>query len=245
MSCVCDSTPRAALSTRIIFVTSLPAVVRSNRRATPTTRVLTIDLMGHPFEFRAGQWARVGLTADAGSPFSIASEPQADALQFLIREERSGLALTEARRGTPVQVDGPHGRFCLAADFLEAEDALFIAGGTGISPIRSMLRDALRHAKRPRCTLVYSARNSDEFAFLAEFREAARGGLLTLSLSATRHAHSRWKGLSGRLGAAILESVVRERKAPQCYLCGPEGFVVDVKAALEQLGVTRIRTEEQ
>lgn len=224
---------------------ALPAVVRSNRRTTPTTRLLTIDLLGQPFEFLAGQWARLGLSADTASPFSIASEPGADGLEFLIREERSGLELATARRGTRVHLDGPHGRFSLAPDFFEARDALFIAGGTGVAPIRAMLRDVFRHRTRPRCTLVYSARNSDEFAFVSEFRKLAREGLMTLSLAATRHAHSRWKGLSGRLGGALLESVVRERNAPQCYVCGPEGFVIDVRATLEQLGVTRIRTEEQ
>jgi ferredoxin-NADP reductase len=154
-------------------------------------------------------------------------------------------AATAARRGTRVHLDGPYGRFSLADDFFSAQDALFIAGGTGIAPIRAMLREAFRRDVRPRCTLVYSARNSDEFAFLPEFRKAARAGLMTLSLSATRHAHSRWRGLSGRLGGAILESVLREQNAPQCYVCGPEGFVTDVRAVLEQLGVTRIRTEEQ
>ncbi len=226
-------------------MSALIGVVSSNRRATPATRLLTIDLVGQPFEFRAGQWARVGLSAQATNPFSIANEPGPDGLEFLIRSERSGLELSSARRGTRVCVDGPQGRFVLAEDFFDARDALFIAGGTGISPIRAMLREAFRHPVRPRCTLVYSARSSDEFAFITELRKAARAGLLTLSLAATRQAHRRWKGLSGRLGAAILETLVRERPAPQCYVCGPGGFVTDVRKTLELLGITRVRTEEQ
>ncbi len=226
-------------------MSALPAVVRSNRRATPTTRLLTIDLQGRALDFDAGQWMRLGLSPETARPYSIANAPGQDALEFLIREDGSGLDLSGARRGTSVHLDGPRGRFSLAENFFDAREALFFAGGTGISPIRAMLMEALRHPARPRCTLVYSARNSDEFAFLPEFRRAARDGLITLALAATRHAHSRWKGLSGRLGAAMFESVVRDRKDPQCYVCGPEGFVTDVRAALEELGVARIRTEEQ
>ena len=188
---------------------------------------------------------RLGLTAETANPYSIANAPGQETLEFLIRQDGSALAVTSARRLTRVHLEGPHGRFSLAEDFFEAHAALFVAGGTGIAPLRAMLIEALRHQKRPHCTLIYSARNSDEFAFAREFRRMAREGSIALALAATRHAHSRWKGLSGRLGRAIFESVVRQKQDPQCYVCGPEGFVGDIRTALEQLGVTRIRTEEQ
>jgi NAD(P)H-flavin reductase len=225
-------------------VSALTGVVRSNRRATPTTRLLTIDPQGQAFEFRAGQWANLGRSAAAAKPFSIASPPGQETLEFLIREDGSGLELTPARKGTPVYIEGPHGRFTLADDISGATDVLFIAGGTGIAPIRSMLMETVRRGHGCRRALIYSARSGQELAFLPEWRKAARDGLISLSLVVTRHVPSRWKGLSGRLSAAILQSLVGHEK-PQAFVCGPEGFVKDVTAALHELGVERVRTEEQ
>lgn len=222
----------------------MTAIVRSNRRATPTTRLLTLDPGGQRFEYRAGQWASLGLSREAAKPYSIASAPGHDGIEFLIREDGSGLELSRARRGTPVHLEGPHGRFTLGDDVWSAQDVLFVAGGTGIAPIRSMLDDTLEHLPHPRCTLIYSARDNREFAFLPELRKAARAGELALLLVATRHTPTRWKGLSGRLTAAILRSLVLKAD-PIAFICGPEGFVSDVRTALAELGVERIRTEEQ
>jgi CDP-4-dehydro-6-deoxyglucose reductase len=228
-------------------VSTVTALVRSNRRATPTTRLLTIDPGEDRFSFRAGQWANVGLARDDIKPYSIASASKQRDLEFLIREDGSGLELSRARRGTVVYLEGPHGRFTLGDEALSTADVLFVAGGTGIAPIRSMLHDRLASAAardRPRCSLVYSARDNREFAFLPELQRLAREGRVVVSLVATRNAPSRWKGLSGRLTAAILRSLVLNSN-PFTWICGPEGFVKDVKGALEELGVERIRTEEQ
>lgn len=228
-------------------MTELTATIQSNRRATPTTRLLAIDAGAQALDFRAGQWANLGLAPGTRKPYSIASAPGQHGIEFLIREDGSGLELSQAHRGTPVYLEGPHGRFTLADDAHEAEEVLFVAGGTGIAPIRSMLNDVLGHGNDaicPRCTVVYSARDDHEFAFLPELRKRARQGLITLSLVATRSAPTRWKGLSGRLTVAVLKAILVNRK-PVAYICGPEGFVSDVRHALEEMGVERIRTEEQ
>jgi Na+-transporting NADH:ubiquinone oxidoreductase subunit F/CDP-4-dehydro-6-deoxyglucose reductase len=141
-------------------------------------------------------------------------------------------------------VEGPHGRFTLTDDVWDGHDVLFVAGGTGIAPVRSMLLDTLRHGNAPRCALVYSARDDREFAFLPELRRIQRERQIALSLIATRSAPSRWKGLSGRLTASVLRSLVVNAD-PVAFVCGPEGFVRDVKAALEDMRVRKIRTEEQ
>lgn len=226
---------------------ALTARVRSNTRATPTTRLLTIDAPAQPFEYKAGQWARVGVNAAGARPYSIASAPSEapeKGIQFLVRADGSGVELAALRRGAVVHVEGPHGRFCLPDEFFTWPDALFVAGGTGIAPIRAMLVEALRRPLHPACRLVYSARNSDEFAFLRELRQPARSGAIRLALTATREAHSRWKGLSTRVNRPLLETIL-DTPDTHAFICGPEGFVTDVRQALEHLGVRRIRTEEQ
>ena len=224
----------------------MTGAVTSNRRATPTTRLLTIETSGTPLVFRAGQWVNLGLSPDTLKPYSIASAPGERPLEFLIREDGSGLELSRARRGVRVFLEGPRGSFTLSDDLRDEDGIVFVAGGTGIAPIRSIVNDVLQNARarRRRCALVYSARNDQEFAFLREFRRLSREGLISLSLIATRSARARWKGLSGRLTATVLQALVVNSN-PIAYVCGPEGFVKDVRAALDEMGVKTIRTEEQ
>jgi NAD(P)H-flavin reductase len=164
-------------------------------------------------------------------------------LEFLIREEGSGRALAALRRGAPVQLEGPHGRFHVTHP-LDAAEALFVAGGTGIAPIRSMLMDLLGRPHHPRCTLLYSARSSDEFAYATDLRRLARDGRLTLAFTVTRGTAPRWRGLIGRVSELHLRRLNASRDAV-AFVCGPPAMVADVRHALDEAGVKRVRGEEQ
>lgn len=222
------------------------ARVLYNRRITPTTRAVFVESADRVLDFKPGQWARLGVDAASAKPYSIASTPDEarnGALQFLIREDGWGLEIARLARGSTVHVDAPHGRFCLP-DHLAEPHALFVAGGTGIAPIRAMLLHVLGSATRPACTLVYSARSTDEFAYGREFRDAARAGSIRLAMTVTRAAHSRWKGGATRVDRVLLETVI-ESPDTQAFVCGPEGFVTHVRELLSELGVKKVRAEEQ
>jgi NAD(P)H-flavin reductase len=220
--------------------------LRSNRRATPTTRIIQIDLGEAGFEFQAGQWARVGPDGTPGQPFSIACPPvesrREKMLEFLVRDEGSGRAVAALGRGAAVSVEGPHGRFHMPKAI--EGDALFVAGGTGIAPLRSMVLDVLERPHPPRCSLLYSARSADEFAYANELRRLGHEGRLAVALTVTRAAAPRWKGSTGRVNRALLERLQPDA-GTHAFVCGPAGFVADVRAALEEMGVRKILTEEQ
>lgn len=218
------------------------------RRATPTSRLLRLALDA-PFAFEPGQSALIGLH---GQPdrrhYSLATPPEIarrdGALEFLVRTERDGGIgphLDGMRRGTLVDVEGPVGRFILPDVFQETH-LLFVAGGTGIAPIRAML---LRAAASPGLSLclAYSARTSKEFAFLTELDGMRRDGLRLL-LTATREAPDSWKYDRGRLNQTRLASLV-ESPDTMCFVCGPPALVEDVPQSLMKLGIEegRIRTE--
>jgi phenol hydroxylase P5 protein len=227
-------------------VSVLTLRVRSNRRATPTTRIVRIDLGDAEFPFAAGQWARLGPPDLDGQPFSIACSPResrhGQMLEFLVRDEGSGRAIAALARGAALRVDGPHGRFHLPP--VVKGDALFVAGGTGIAPLRSMLMTVLAWPGHPRCALLYSARSSQEFAYATELRRLARAGRVLLALTVTRAAAPRWRGSTGRVDRAQLGHV-QPGEATQAFVCGPPGFVADVRSALEEMRVAEIRFEEQ
>lgn len=219
----------------------------TNERETPTTRRLRLELHGEPFAYRAGQAA--SLTAGGPStPYSIASSPSETRrygwLEFLIKVDgsnRFGAVVDTLRPEAAVAVEGPVGAFTLehvAAD----TPVLFIAGGTGIAPLRSMIREAIDDGRRGPLALLYSNRRPEEFAYLDELTQLASAGRLTLSLTLTGDAQD-WTHARGRAGISHLAELVRPDSA--AFICGPPAMVADVPAALQSLGVSpeRIITE--
>jgi ferredoxin-NADP reductase len=117
---------------------------------------------------------------------------------------------------------------------------LFIAGGTGIAPLRSMIRHAVLAGIDGRIRLLYSARTPHDFAYLAELRAMERRGEVDLVLAATREMPIRWRGERGRIAPAQLARLVDD-PVTLCFVCGPAAMVADVPPMLEALGVDRHR----
>jgi len=228
----------------------LPLKVVANRRATPTTRMLRLATGAHSFTYQAGQaaWLRVD-TERERTPYSIASSPEETAregwLEFLVKTDQSsrfGAHVDALQRGSTVLVQGPAGKFVLPHAPVERR-FLFIAGGTGIAPLRSMLRHAIDTDVPGRKALLYSARTPAEFAYLPELRALARQGAISLTLTLTGIA-DRWRHSRGRAGTELLTPLVDEDTL--CFLCGPPSMILEVPEILRVLGVPagRIKTEE-
>jgi NAD(P)H-flavin reductase len=225
--------------------------VGSIRRATPSTRIVRLLLGEARFHYTAGQAARIGLAGQPELiPYSIASAPEESAkqgfLEFLCKMESGSLGahLAGLRRRSAVTVEGPFGSFVFPPR-PEEREFLFVAGGTGIAPLRSMICHAFESRQPGRLRLLYSARTPSDFAYLPELKRHAREGRLELSLTATREVPPRWRGERGRITADRLSRLLRTPEA-LCFVCGPSAMVDDVPRMLLNLGVDRrrIRVEE-
>ena len=141
-------------------------------------------------------------------------------------------------------MDGPLGTFVFPRDPDERE-FLFVAGGTGIAPLRSMIVHALVTRQRGKLHLLYSARTPQDFAYLADLRRERKLGRVELMLTATREVPPRWRGDRGRITSAHLARLIRTPET-LCFVCGPAAMVDDVPRMLVALGVDpeRIRIEE-
>jgi len=231
------------------FVLSVDAIIR----ATPTTRIVRLGLHGKALAFEAGQAALIG-PADqpVRIPYSIASAPietlEHGWLDFLIKIEepsgRWGHQFDGMRTGMVMGVQGPLGSFLFPADPVERH-FLFIAGGTGIAPIRAMIRQARLRGQEGRMRLLYSAKTADDFAYLPELGAMAHESGLDLRLHVTREAPETWHGERGRISLAQLSSLI-DNPATLCFVCGPETMVADVPRMLVELGIERgrVRVEE-
>ena len=222
---------------------------------TPRSRLLTLDLGAHPFDFRPGQAVLIGAPGGPRRPYSIACSPElaseTGALELLIALESDGTLgahLPESRPGSPIEVEGPMGTFLVPVDPPE-ERLLFVAGGTGIAPLRAMIDHLLRRPSPPRLrrgiSLLYSARNGDEFAFIDEFRGHEQRGQLEIHQTVTRDGSAAWMGGRGRIGRSHFERVVHEPTNTLCFVCGPRAMVNESVSTLGGLGVPAgaIRTE--
>jgi ferredoxin-NADP reductase len=141
-----------------------------------------------------------------------------------------------------VDVEGPLGRFTFPARPVERR-FLFIAGGTGIAPLRSMLGHALR-VPHDEIGLLFSARTPAEFAYEQELRALADAGRIELQLRVTREAQDGWSGARGRIGRDDLAPLVHGR-ATLCFVCGPPLLVQEIPLLLEELGVPRERIKKE
>ena len=213
---------------------------------------MSLELGGAGFRFEAGQAALIGIAErEERVPYSIASAPaetaQTGLLDFLIKVEPSGRwghQFDGLDPGMRIGIQGPYGSFTFPANPAESR-FLFIAGGTGIAPVRAMIRQAVLSGVKGRMKLLYSARTADDFAYLPELGEMSARDGLELRLQVTREAPEQWTAARGRIGLARLAPLVDD-PATLCFVCGPESMVADVSPMLQGLGIDkeRIRVEE-
>jgi NAD(P)H-flavin reductase len=228
--------------------------------STPSTRIVRVDLAGSTFAYEAGQAAMIGLADhEARVPYSIASAPAESAafgrLEFLIKVEptgRWGHRFDDIKAGDELGIRGPYGSFLFPPNPKE-DRFLFIAGGTGIAPIRAMIVQALMTHVPGRMQLLYSAKTGDDFAYLTELGEiASRNQNIGLHLHVTRDNLDD-RPLGPRVSRTERGRITLNQLAPLldnpetlCFVCGPETMVASVPRMLRELGVekSRIRLEE-
>ena len=190
------------------------------------------------FDFKAGQSVSLALRAPPAAPnsarrtFSLVSAPFEPELVVATRLREASAykrALKALPVGTTVRLTGPLGKMTLHED--SARAAVFIAGGIGITPFMSMLRQAIHHRLRHRLFLLYSNRKPENAAFLAELQALARE-------SENFRLHARMTASEGRIDDEAIGNFVGDAPAPIYYLAGPPAFVEAITQALMALGVT-------
>jgi ferredoxin-NADP reductase len=220
----------------------------SNHAETPTTRRIRLSLGGRRFSYRAGQSASLSAGGRPPTPYSIASAPAETArhgwLEFLVKVDgssRFGALVDTLSSDAHVDLEGPSGLFTLDS-VTPGTPVLFIAGGTGIAPVRSMIRETVESGHDGPLALLYSSRTPEEFAYLSELKDLASAGHLTLTLTLTGDAQD-WAHARGRAGIAHLAELVRGDTI--AFICGPPSMVGELRNALSSLGVGpgRIVTE--
>jgi ferredoxin-NADP reductase len=189
------------------------------------------------FAFAPGQAVDVYVESERHT-FSLVGAPFEAELTFATRM-REASAFKRALKALPIGaklgLEGPAGTFALDP----ARPAVFIAGGIGITPFMSMLRQA-RHERSPQqVVLAYSNRRPEYAAFLPELRAMAQA-------NPAFRLHAHMSDAEGMLDASLLARLAAPLRSPVHYVVGPPGMVFAMQETLRAAGIPErdVRTEE-
>jgi ferredoxin-NADP reductase len=230
---------RAAVQRRLTWQL---ATVDAVADETPRVRTLTLAVPGWPDQL-AGQHLDVRLTAEDGyqaeREYSVASapgEPVAITVERLDDGEVSPYLTQGLRTGDEIEIRGPVGGYFV----WRTEDGgplLLIGGGSGVVPLRAMLRHRQRSASMVSTRLIYSARTRADIIYSSELMQFSRGDSVDIVVTLTREQPPGWTGRTGRVDEALLRELAWPAgQQPLAYVCGPTAFAEAVSDTLVGLG---------
>ncbi|WP_009884486.1 2Fe-2S iron-sulfur cluster-binding protein [Brevibacterium aurantiacum] len=203
-------------------------------------------------DFEPGQYVTVRIPElELERCYSIASAPfGTNTFTLTVKRVDAGAVSTHLhdvlKVGDRIHVDGPYGLF--STSFHPAEKHLFVSGGSGISPIMSMVRSLLaRPAGTPTdIVLIHNAATVDDIIFRPELEQLAEvPGVSVVTMCSRDCAAEVWAGRRGRITSQSFAEVVPELRDRETFVCGPGGYMAAVRLMLDELGVLGSRVHEE
>ena len=224
--------------------------VRQETKTTKTFRLISPDAYLPPFQ--AGQY--INLFVELGGirtsrPYSISSPPnQTGYYDLTVRRVEDGFVshylLDEVRVGDEFESTSPAGNFPHNPLF-HGHDLVFLAGGSGITPFISMIREVTDRGLGRNIHLIYGSQDPDDIIFREELEDRSkRHDNLTVSMVISNPPRG-YPGLTGFITAQLMKEVLDDFSPKTFYLCGPEAMYTYCLKELEILGIPRrrMRTE--
>ena len=208
------------------------------------------------FTFKAGQFGDFTLInpteTDAEGNirgFSLASAPYEGDLMFATRMRDTAFkrVLKTMETGTEVSLDAPYGSFTLHNN--AKTPAVFLTGGIGVTPVRSIVLQAAHDNLSHKIFLFYSNRRPEDAAFLDELMEAQQKNpnyRFVGTMTEMEKSELKWDGETGYINKTMLEKHIGDLTLPIYYVAGPASMVAAMRKTLNEAGVDddNIRTEE-
>ena len=225
------------------------------QRVARNTMAFWFDTNGAHYEFRAGQHADFAFwqplancEGDNSRTFSLANSPHDTRFAMIalrMRETPFKVSLKTAALGSKFKVSRPRGSFTLHKD--STRPAVFLAGGIGITPIRSIIHWATQERLPHKLYLFYSNRSLEDAAFLEDLEGlATQNRSFTLIPTVIRSKSPSWPYENGPIDLNLLRRYLRGLNGPVYYVAGPSRMVTAMTALLQSSGVSDddIKTEE-
>ena len=221
---------------------STTLVLESIRRETRDAVTLRFPLLaGRPLGAKPGQFLTFDWVVDGKKlprSYSISSSPlRTDFVEVTVKQQGivSSFLNRAARVGLAVEAHGPFGQFCF--DKTLHQKIILFAGGSGITPIMSMLRYIEETASGTEVLLFYCVRSELDVIFESDLERLRRSLPKFNCVIVASEPGTGWTGLRGRLSREHIEQHLGTVSDETFFLCGPTGFMTTVEVTLAAMGV--------
>jgi len=216
---------------------------------TETALAKTIRLVpenGYLPPFQAGQYINLFVETKgvrSSRPYSIASPPNQCAYYDLtVKAVPDGFVslylLEDVKVGDRLSSTGPMGGF-FHNPLSHSNEVVYLAGGSGITPMMSMIREVTDRGLERQIHLFYGSRNPDDIIYRAELKRlAAVHKNLTVDFVISEPENS-YQGLTGFINGKLLQERLGDLTKKTFFLCGPEAMYKFCRKELERLGLRR------
>lgn len=217
--------------------------------STKTLRMIPVE--GAPPLFKAGQHINIFVNCQntaTSRPYTISSAPGKPYLEITVRRKEGGFVashlLDSVKPGDVLEASGPHGTFYYEP-LVDSDDLVFLAGGCGITPFMSVIREIVDKKQALRIHLLYGSITPDDIIFENELKQlAAEHPNLKVDFIISAPPPG-WTGKRGLLEAGMISSCVGSVVGKTFYICGPARMHMLCEEALESLGVPRRRIKQE
>lgn len=190
---------------------------------------------GHGISFIPGQVAMLRVNGEEPAYFAFAGAPEDPELEILVKRTiGASVLIYEMEKGAQVDLLGVAGRgFPLAAQ--TGKDLVFVAMGTGVAPLRSVLRHVLQRKQDfGRLVVLYGARTPDDFCYRDETESWEATGVELRQVISRPDGHD-WSGPTGYV-QSLLDHVLPDLLSPVALVCGSREMIAQTRDRLQQMG---------
>jgi ferredoxin-NADP reductase len=198
--------------------------------------------------YLAGQFLFITLKANGKElkkHFSFSSSPsEQNHIEFTKKLSDSDFSniLRDLVSDDWVRIDAPYGKFTFRGEY---KKIALLAGGIGITPIRSICRYCTDKQLKTRITLIYGNRTENDIVFKKEFEDMQKQNKNLKCAFTIDEPNANWIGLTGLINGEMIKKEIPDYKDTIFYLCGPPGMVNALKGIINQIEIPseQIRVE--
>jgi NAD(P)H-flavin reductase len=216
--------------------TDLTLTITRVREQARITRSFDLHVQnGQRVDFIPGQVAVLRVAGHDPAYFAFASAPEDPDLEVLVKQKAGAShAIYDLHAGDTVDLVGIAGHG-FPMDKQKHRDLIFVAMGTGVAPLRSALRHALkRKGEFGQLVVLYGARTPDDFCYRDETDAWAKAGVQLRQVISRPDGHD-WSGPTGYV-QSLLDNVLPDLKSPVALVCGSKEMIDQTRERLGKMG---------